>query len=123
MADPQGVTEVTGLVASFAAGFTAILALLGAAVSYGKMKEKNDEQEEKLRAQALEMKEMREEFDRQIKHILDLFTNADNEPRFMTYKAHDKIQGACQKFIHSELTHVKEACDRIERNQEGKVVA
>lgn len=51
-----------------------------------------------------------------INHMRDLqamFVVEDGEPRYITYKAHDKMQEHCQKYILSELAHIKETCDEI----------
>lgn len=114
--------------------FVVVSTIFGVGVAYQQLRGESRrqaktllEQKIKLNEQEKQMDEMkdeftdklddiRDEFDRQVKSILALHTHpVTGEPRLVTYRAHDKIQEACQKYVHSEIIHIKETVERIEK--------
>lgn len=48
----------------------------------------------------------------EIKDFRHLFLTADQEPKYVSYAAHDKLQAACHKMIMLQINYIKE--DQIE---------
>jgi hypothetical protein len=60
--------------------------------------------------------------DRQIAGIESRFVTENGEPRYMTYRAYDKIQARCQMHLLTEISHVKDSVAGYGKSMDGLVI-
>ncbi len=53
----------------------------------------------------------------EIKEFRLLFLTADQEPKYVSYAAHDKLQAACHNMIMLQINHIKEDQAQIKEGQ------
>jgi len=90
-----------------------LFTIFGFGKAWGVLAQKDLEQEKRINKLEKDLVSAILSRDKDVAKIHDLFVNDNNEPRFVTYSAHDKMQSSCQALIRSELTHIKETCDEI----------
>jgi len=66
------------------------------------------------------------QLDLKISEIDERFITENGEPRYISYRAHDKMQAHCQNHLLTEMRHQREAVERMDKQLEnltGKFVA
>lgn len=58
-------------------------------------------------------------FSIEIKTVEAQFVTTNGEPRFISYKAHDKIQANCQHHLLAEMGHIRASVDKTEEQLSG----
>lgn len=59
------------------------------------------------------------QLDLKISTIDQKFNTANGEPRFVSYKAHDKLQQHCQQHLLAEMGHVCDSVDKLDKQMGG----
>lgn len=99
---------------------TLAITLFGGGKAYGVLSSKTKANEDRLNKLSKDMQRVEDDSESRFKELLKEFRTTEGEPKFVTYRAHDKIQESCQGLIMNEFTHLKESIERIEKKIDSK---